>query len=175
MTDRVYNVLFLCTGNSARSILGEAVMNHVGQGRFKAYSAGSTPKGAVHPMTLEVLRKAGISTDGLRSKAWDEFTVPDAPKMDFVFTVCDNAAGEACPVWPGQPMTAHWGIDDPAAVEGPEFQKLAAFEDALRYMRNRVAAFMSLPLTSIDRMALTSKLQGIGAMEGTTGASKGAA
>jgi len=168
MTAPVYNVLFLCTGNSARSILAEAVMNHVGQGRFIAYSAGSTPKGDVHPMTLETLRKVGIPTEGLRSKAWDEFAIPDAPKMDFVFTVCDNAAGEACPVWPGQPMTAHWGIEDPAAVDGPAFKQQAAFDDALRYMRNRIAAFMSLPLASIDRMALTSKLQGIGAMDGST-------
>lgn len=168
MTAPVYNVLFLCTGNSARSILAEAVTNHVGQGRFIAYSAGSTPKGDVHPMTLETLRKVGISTEGLRSKAWDEFAIPNAPKMDFVFTVCDNAAGEACPVWPGQPMTAHWGIEDPAAVDGPAFKQQAAFDDALRYMRNRIAAFMSLPLVSIDRMALTSKLQGIGAMDGTT-------
>ncbi len=168
MTERVYNVLFLCTGNSARSILAEAVMNHVGQGRFRAYSAGSTPRGDVHPMTLEALHKVGISTEGLRSKGWDEFAVPGAPKMDFVFTVCDNAAGEVCPVWPGQPMTTHWGIEDPAALEGPAFKQQAAFEDALRFMRNRIAAFMSLPLTSIDRMSLTSKLQGIGAMDGTT-------
>jgi arsenate reductase len=166
--DRIYNVLFLCTGNSARSILGEAVLNHIGEGRFRGYSAGSTPMGAVHPMTLEILRKAGISTDGLRSKLWDEFAAPGAPKMDFVFTVCDNAAGEACPVWPGQPMTAHWGIEDPAAVEGPEFKQRAAFEDALRFLRNRIGAFINLPLDSIDRMALNSKLEGIGAMDGTT-------
>lgn len=175
MPDRTYNVLFLCTGNSARSILGEALMNHVGQGRFHAYSAGSTPKGQVHPMTIETLKKAGIPTDGLRSKAWDEFATADAPRMDFVFTVCDNAAGEVCPIWPGQPMTAHWGIEDPAAVDGPEFKRQAAFEDALRFLRNRVAAFMSLPLTSIDRMALSSKLRGIGAMEGTTSKTEGAA
>ncbi|MHA6732430.1 arsenate reductase ArsC [Devosia sp. A369] len=168
MTDRVYNVLFLCTGNSARSILAEAVMNHVGQGRFNAYSAGSTPKGDLHPLTLEALHKVGISTEGLRSKPWDEFAIPGAPKMDFVFTVCDNPAGEACPVWPGQPMTAHWGIADPAAVDGPAFKQQAAFDEALRFMRNRIAAFMSLPLASIDRMALTSKLQGIGSMDGTT-------
>lgn len=173
--DRVYNVLFLCTGNSARSILGEALMNHVGEGRFRAFSAGSTPKGEVHPLTLKTLADAGISTEGLRSKAWDEFATPGAPNMDFVFTVCDNAAGEACPVWPGQPMTAHWGIEDPAAFAGPQFQKEAAFDDALRYLRNRIAAFMSLPLASIDRMALTSKLQGIGAMEGSTSKSQGAA
>jgi len=168
MTDHVYNVLFLCTGNSARSILAEAVMNHVGQGRFKAYSAGSAPKGNVHPLTLETLQKAGLSIEGLRSKGWDEFAAASAPQMDFVFTVCDTAAGEACPVWPGQPMTAHWGIEDPAAVTGPQFTREAAFDDALRFMRNRIAAFMSLPLTSIDRMALTSKLHGIGAMEGAT-------
>ena len=173
--DPVYNVLFLCTGNSARSIMGEALMNHISQGRFHAYSAGSTPKGQVHPLTLATLRKAGIPVDTLRSKPWDEFAMPEAPKMDFVFTVCDNAAGEACPVWPGQPVTAHWGIEDPAAVEGVGFKQEAAFEDALRFLNNRIAAFMSLPLASIDRMTLTSKLQGIGAMEGTTGASKGAA
>ena len=173
--DRIYNVLFLCTGNSARSIMGEALVNHVGNGRFRGFSAGSTPKGDVNPMTLATLRKAGISTEGLRSKAWDEFAAPGAPKMDFVFTVCDNAAGETCPVWPGQPMTAHWGIEDPAAVTGPDFRQEAAFEDALTYLRNRVAAFMSLPLESIDRMALTSKLRGIGAMEGTTSKSAGAA
>lgn len=173
--DRVYNVLFLCTGNSARSIVGEALINHVGNGRFRGFSAGSTPKGEVHPLTLETLRKAGISTDGLRSKPWDEFATADAPKMSFVFTVCDNAAGEACPVWPGQPMTAHWGIEDPAAVDGPDFKKEAAFEDALKYLRNRIGAFMSLPLESIDRMALGSKLRGIGAMEGSTSKSAGAA
>ena len=168
MSDRVYNVLFLCTGNSARSILGEAILNHVGQGRFRAFSAGSTPRGAVHPMTLETLNKVGIPTDGLRSKAWDEFAVEGARKMDFIFTVCDNAAGEICPIWPGQPMTAHWGIEDPAAVEGPEFKQRAAFEDALRYLCNRIGAFINLPLASIDRMALNSKLEGIGAMDGTT-------
>lgn len=173
--DRVYNVLFLCTGNSARSILGEAVLNHVGAGQFRAYSAGSTPKGQVHPMTLAVLRDAGISTEGLRSKAWDEFATPEAPKMDFVFTVCDNAAGETCPIWPGQPMTAHWGIEDPAAVTGADFVQRAAFEDALRFMRNRIAAFINLPHASIDRMALGSKLRGIGAMDGGTSKSSGAA
>ncbi|WIY52476.1 arsenate reductase ArsC [Devosia sp. YIM 151766] len=168
MSDRVYNVLFLCTGNSARSILGEAILNHVGQGRFKAYSAGSAPKGAVHPMTLETLTKVGIPTDSLRSKAWDEFAVPGAPQMDFIFTVCDSAAGESCPIWPGQPMTAHWGIEDPAAVQGPEFKQRAAFEDALRFLRNRIGAFINLPIASIDRMVLNSKLEGIGEMDGTT-------
>lgn len=168
MSDRVYNVLFLCTGNSARSILGEAILNHVGQGRFKAYSAGSAPKGAVHPMTLETLTTVGIPTDSLRSKAWDEFAVPGAPQMDFIFTVCDSAAGESCPIWPGQPMTAHWGIEDPAAVQGPEFKQRAAFEDALRFLRNRIGAFINLPIASIDRMVLNSKLEGIGEMDGTT-------
>lgn len=173
--DRVYNVLFLCTGNSARSILGEAVLNHVGKGRFRGFSAGSTPKGQVHPLTLQVLEAAGIATEGLRSKPWDEFAKPEAPVMDFVFTVCDDAAGEACPVWPGQPMTAHWGMEDPAAVEGTDFQRRAAFDQALRYTRNRVAAFANLPLVSIDRLTLTSKLRGIGSMDGSTVKSSGAA
>lgn len=173
--DRVYNVLFLCTGNSARSILGEAVLNHVGAGRFRAFSAGSTPKGQVHPMSLGILSDAGVSIEGLRSKSWEEFAGSDAPKLDFVFTVCDNAAGEACPIWPGQPMTAHWGIEDPAAVDGPEFKQRAAFEDALRFMRNRIAAFTSLPLETIDNMALGSKLRGIGAMDGSTTRAAGAA
>jgi arsenate reductase len=173
--ERVYNVLFLCTGNSARSILGEALINHIGNGRFRGYSAGSTPRGEVHPMTLTTLRNAGISVEGLRSKPWDEFAVDGAPKMDFVFTVCDNAAGETCPVWPGQPMTAHWGIEDPAAVPGPEFRQQAAFDDALKYLRNRVVAFVSLPLDSIDRMTLGSRLHGIGAMDGGSSKSAGAA
>jgi arsenate reductase len=173
--DRVYNVLFLCTGNSARSVLGEAVLNHVGNGRFRGFSAGSLPKGQVHPMTLATLEQAGISTDGLRSKSWEEFAGPAAPKMDFVFTVCDNAAGETCPIWPGQPMTAHWGIEDPAAVAGPEFRQRQAFEDALHFMANRIAAFINLPLDSIDKMALGSKLRGIGAMDGSTSKASGAA
>ncbi|MGB3830624.1 MAG: arsenate reductase ArsC [Mesorhizobium sp.] len=166
--DRIYNVLFLCTGNSARSILGEALLNHLGDGRFRGFSAGSQPKGEVNPMTLQVLAEAGISTDGLRSKSWDEFAVPGAPPLDFVFTVCDNAAGEACPVWPGQPMTAHWGIEDPAAADGPEFRRKAAFEDALRFMRNRVGTFVSLPLDTIDRLSLQTRLHGIGRMDGST-------
>ena len=167
MSREPYNVLFLCTGNSARSILGEAVLNHVGGDRFRAFSAGSHPKGAVHPLALDVLARAGIATNGLRSKPWDEFAAPGARPLHFVFTVCDNAAGEVCPIWPGQPMTAHWGIEDPAAVDGPEFQRRAAFERALDYMRRRIAAFASLPIESLDRLALTSRLQGIGAMEGT--------
>jgi arsenate reductase len=168
MTDRIYNVLFLCTGNSARSILGEALLNRPGAGPFRGYSAGSHPKGAVHPLALDVLRANGLATEGLRSKSWDEFATADAPRMDFVFTVCDNAAGEVCPVWPGQPMTAHWGIEDPAAVDGPGFRQRAAFEDAFRFMRNRITAFVSLPLASIDRMSLQAKLKAIGEGEGST-------
>jgi arsenate reductase len=166
--DRPYNVLFLCTGNSARSILGEAFLNHVADGQFRAYSAGSYPKGQVNPLALAVLHEAGIPTEGLRSKSWDEFTGPDAPHMDFVFTVCDDAAGEVCPIWPGHPMTAHWGIEDPAAVEGTEFQKHAAFLEAFRFMRNRISAFTSLPHRSIDRMVLQSKLHEIGSLDGAT-------
>jgi arsenate reductase len=166
--ERIYNVLFLCTGNSARSIIGEALLNHIGVERFRAYSAGSHPKGEVNPMAIEVLRSAGISTEGLRSKPWDEFAVPGAPKLDFVFMVCDRAAGEACPIWPGQPMTAHWGIEDPAEVAGSEFQRRTAFEDALRFLRNRISAFVNLPISSLDRLTLNSKLQGIGAMDGST-------
>lgn len=166
--DRVYNVLFLCTGNSARSVMGEVLLNALGEGRFRGYSAGSRPKGAVNPMTLEVLAAAGLPIEGLHSKSWDAFAGPDAPAMDFVFTVCDDAAGETCPIWPGQPMTAHWGIEDPAAAEGSEFQRRAAFEQALRFMRNRVSAFVNLPLTSIDRLTLTARLRGIGAMDGAS-------
>ena len=173
--DRVYNVLFLCTGNSARSILGEALLNQIGAPHFRGFSAGSHPKGTVHPFALEVLDAAGIATDGLRSKSWDEFATDGAPRMDFVFTVCDNAAGEACPIWPGRPMTAHWGIEDPAAVIGPDVAKRAAFEAALRYMRNRVSAFISLPLARIDALTLQSQLRHIGRMQGSTDAASGAA
>src|SRR5688572_6400378 len=168
MTDRPFNVLFLCTGNSARSILAEQLVNHWGRGTFRGFSAGSHPKGQVHPIAIGLLQQMKLPTDGLRSKSWDEFATPGAPVMDFVFTVCDNAAGETCPFWPGQPMTAHWGIEDPAAVEGPEFKQRAAFEDAMRFMRNRITAFINLPMTSIDRMTLTAKLRGIGAMDGST-------
>lgn len=163
-----YNVLFLCTGNSARSILGEALLNHLGGGRFKGYSAGSYPKGHVHPVALKVLEENGVPTKGARSKSWDEFAGPEAPPMNFVFTVCDNAAGETCPIWPGRPMTAHWGIEDPAAVEGPEFRQRAAFDDAYRFMKNRIEAFISLPLASIDQMTLAARLKGIGGMSGST-------
>jgi protein-tyrosine-phosphatase len=166
--DRAYNVLFLCTGNSARSIVAEALLNHLGGRRFRGFSAGSQPKGAVHPLALQVLESEGIPTKGLRSKPWDEFAASDAPRMDFVFTVCDNAAGETCPVWPGQPMTAHWGIEDPAAAEGPAFRRLAAFERALDYMRSRMGVFVDLPLASLDRLYLQSKLDEIGVGEGST-------
>lgn len=166
--DPTYNVLFLCTGNSARSILGEALLNELGRDRFRAFSAGSQPKGEVNPMAIDVLKENGIPVGGLRSKSWDEFAGPAAPPMNFVFTVCDNAAGETCPIWPGRPMTAHWGIEDPAAVAGPEFRRRAAFEDAYRFMRNRIEAFVNLPLSSIDSMALAARLRGIGAMSGST-------
>ena len=166
MSDRIYNVLFLCTGNSARSILAEALLNRMGEGRFRAFSAGSQPRGQVHPMALEVLGSLDIPVDGVRSKSWDEFARSDAPAFDFVFTVCDNAAGETCPIWPGQPVSAHWGIEDPAAVEG-EGQR-AAFLRALNYLRNRIALFLELPLSSIDSMSLQNRLRKIGETEGTT-------
>jgi len=168
MSERVYNVLFLCTGNSARSILAESVLSLDGRGRFRAFSAGSQPKGAVNPIALKVLERAGYPATGFRSKSWDEFAAPGAPVMDFVFTVCDQAAGEACPLWPGQPMTAHWGIEDPAAVEGTELEKEAAFVAALRYMKNRINAFAALPIASLDRLALGARLREIGASEGAT-------
>jgi len=166
MSDKIYNVLFLCTGNSARSILGEVLMNHDGAGRFRAYSAGSQPKGSVHPMAIEVLSGLGFDTHGLASKSWDVFSGPDAPVFDFIFTVCDNAAGETCPIWPGHPMTAHWGIEDPAAVEG-EGQR-AAFFDALRYLRRRIELFLALPIESLDAMAMARKLKDIGGSEGAS-------
>lgn len=166
MSDKIYNVLFLCTGNSARSILGEVLMNHDGAGRFRAYSAGSHPKGSVHPMAIEVLSGLGFDTHGLASKSWDVFSGPGAPVFDFIFTVCDNAAGETCPIWPGHPMTAHWGIEDPAAVEG-EGQR-AAFFDALRYLRRRIELFLALPIESLDAMAMARKLKDIGGSEGAS-------
>lgn len=165
MVDRVYNVLFLCTGNSARSILAESILSEEGKGQFLAFSAGSKPNGTVNPFALKVLEAYGYPTEGFRSKSWDEFAVPGAPKMDFIFTVCDSAAGEACPVWPGQPVTAHWGIEDPAAVEGTDIQKEAAFTLAARYMKNRISAFLNLPLESIDKIWLTTRLQAIGRRE----------
>ncbi|MCR5857909.1 arsenate reductase ArsC [Mesorhizobium sp. J428] len=162
MSDQIYNVLFLCTGNSARSILAEAILNRVGQGRFRAFSAGSQPKGVVHPYALQLLKSLNHDTSFARSKNWEEFAVPDAPVMDFVFTVCDNAANEACPVWPGQPMTAHWGVPDPAAVEGTEAEKHLAFADAYRMLNNRISLFVSLPLKSLDRLTLQGRLREIG-------------
>ena len=168
MTDRIYNVLFLCTGNSARSILAESILTKDGAGRFRAFSAGSQPKGAVNPFALKVLGSFEYPTEGFRSKSWEEFAQPDAPIMDFVFTVCDSAAGEACPVWPGQPMTAHWGIEDPAAVVGRDIEKEKAFVAAFRYMRNRIAVFTALPVASLDKAALGTKLREIGRSEGAT-------
>ena len=168
MSDRVYNVLFLCTGNTARSILAESILSKDGAGRFRAFSAGSHPKGTVDPFALKVLKALDYPTEGFRSKPWDEFAVSGAPVMDFVFTVCDSAAGETCPVWPGQPMTAHWGIEDPAAVAGTDIEKERAFSLAARYMKSRIGAFLALPLASIDKLALGAKLRGIGDMEGTT-------
>jgi len=162
MTDRPYSVLFLCTGNSARSIIAEALINQWGRGEFRGFSAGSHPKGAVHPIALQLLKKMNLSTDGLRSKSWDEFAAPGGPPLDFVFTVCDNAAGEACPYWPGQPMTAHWGVPDPAAVEGSETEKWMAFRDTFRMLDNRIKIFTSLPLASFDRMKLQERLDAIG-------------
>ena len=166
MSERSFNVLFLCTGNSARSIMAEAILNSLGRGRFKAYSAGSQPKGAVHPLALKVLSNATLPTAELTSKSWEVFARPGAPVMHFVFTVCDNAAGETCPVWPGHPATAHWGIEDPAAVEGTELEKEKAFLTAMRYLRNRIAAFISLPIRSLDAIALDTELRRIGQMPG---------
>lgn len=160
MSDQPYNVLFLCTGNSARSILAEAILNREGQGRFRAFSAGSFPKGEVHPMAIEVLQGLGYPTGDFRSKSWDEFAGPGAPEIDFIFTVCDNAAGETCPIWPGHPLTAHWGIEDPAAVEGSGQRD--AFVQAYHQLQRRLSLFLALPLASIDRMSLKTKLHDIG-------------
>ncbi len=168
MLSRSYNVLFLCTGNSARSILAEGMLRKEGGGRFRAFSAGSHPKGEVNPLALKVLQSFDYPTDNMRSKSWEEFATPGAPVMDFVFTVCDQAAGEVCPVWPGQPMTAHWGIADPAAVTGTAIQQEAAFVTAFRYLKNRITVFINLPLDSIERMALGTKLREIGRMDGST-------
>ncbi len=160
VADRLYNVLFLCTGNSARSILAEALLNRDGEGRFRAFSAGSFPKGEVHTAALELLDRLDFPIAGLRSKSWDEFAAPDASQIDFIFTVCDAAAGETCPIWPGHPMTAHWGIEDPAAVDGSGQRE--AFETALIYLQNRISLFLSLPVDSIDRMTLQNRLIAIG-------------
>ena len=160
--ERVYHVLFLCTGNSARSILSEAILNQRGRGRFKAFSAGSHPTGRVNPFALDLLGRMKIPTEGLRSKSWDEFAVPGAPELDFVFTVCDNAAGEVCPYWPGQPMTAHWGTPDPAGIEGSEMAKTDAFREAFRVLERRIGLSTSLPIASLDRLSLSQKVRDIG-------------
>ena len=157
-----FQVLFLCTGNSARSILAEAILNRIGGGKFRAYSAGSHPKGQVNPAALRLLASMGYPTGELRSKPWDEFAGPDAPALDFVFTVCDDAAGEACPVWPGQPMTAHWGLPDPAAVEGSTAEVALAFADAYRVLNNRITLFANLPIASLSRLSLQHEIDGIG-------------
>ncbi len=162
MNKKIFNVLFLCTGNSARSIMAEAILNQVGRGRFVAYSAGSHPAGAVHPLAIAYLERHRISTANLRSKDWSEFAGPGAPKMDFVFTVCDKAAGEVCPVWPGQPMAAHWGVDDPVAAEGDEAKKMKAIGDAYMVLNRRIGIFLSLPLEKLDRLALARELADIG-------------
>ena len=162
MSETPYNVLFLCTGNSARSILAEAILSRVGHGRFKAFSAGSQPKGTVHPYALDLLKSLNHDISFARSKSWDEFAVPGAPEMNFVFTVCDNAANESCPIWPGQPMTAHWGVPDPAAAEGSEAERRLAFADAYRMLNNRISIFTSLPMATLDRLALQKRLDEIG-------------
>lgn len=162
MTGRPLNVLFLCTGNSARSIMAEAIIDRLGEGKFKGYSAGSTPKGHVHPLTLKLLNQLNYDTTGLRSKTWDEFSAPGAPQLDFVFTVCDNAASETCPYWPGQPVSAHWGVPDPAAVEGSESEKALAFADTYRMLTARISIFTSLPLASLDKLSLQRRLEEIG-------------
>ena len=163
-----YNVLFLCTGNSARSIMGEVILNRVGQGKFQAFSAGSQPKGQVHPYALDLLKKLHYDVAGLRSKSWAEFSGREAPKLDFVFTVCDNAAKETCPVWPGQPMTAHWGLPDPAEATGNEAEKRFAFADVLRMLTNRINIFVSLPLQSLDQLTLQKQLNAIGQTKDAT-------
>jgi arsenate reductase len=162
MADRPYNVLFLCTGNSARSILGESIVNQLGQGRFRGFSAGSQPRGVVHPYALDLLNSLRFPVEGLRSKSWDVFAEAGAPQMDFIFTVCDDAAGEACPAWPGHPMTAHWGVPDPAAAQGSEIERRAAFRQAFAALENRIKVFLSLPLASLDRMTLQARLDAIG-------------
>jgi arsenate reductase (thioredoxin) len=162
VADGTYNVLFICTGNSARSILAEGLLNELGKGRFRAYSAGSHPKGAVHPLALRELQNLRIPTDGFRSKGWEEFAAPDAPQMDFVFTVCDQAAGEVCPVWPGQPMTAHWGMPDPAAVEGTDEARAKAFKDTAITMKRRLELMMALPMASLGRLAIQKEVRDIG-------------
>ncbi len=163
-----FNVLFLCTGNSARSIMAEAILNKIGTGKFRAFSAGSQPKGQVHGEAVRLLQSLGFDSTRFRSKSWNEFAKPGAPTLDFVFTVCDNAAGESCPVWPGQPMTAHWGIPDPAAAQGAEAQVALAFKEAYRMLAQRIGIFAALPICALDKMSLQAKLKEIGRMEGTT-------
>lgn len=162
MTDKTYNVLFVCTGNSARSIIAEGLMNELGQGRFRAYSAGSNPTGTVNPLALQTLGALHMGTDGFRSKSWDELARPDAPVLDFVFTVCDNAAGEVCPIWPGQPMSAHWGVPDPAAFEGPDGERAKQFFDVALVLRRRIELLLSLPLRSLDAISLHREIRDIG-------------
>jgi protein-tyrosine-phosphatase len=162
MSDRPFNVLFLCTGNSARSIMAEAILNRIGQGKFCAFSAGSHPKGQVNPATIQLLKSLSYDTSGFRSKSWAEFAKPGAPPFDFVFTVCDNAAGETCPVWPGQPMTAHWGVPDPAEANGSEAEIGLAFKDAYRMLAQRIGIFTALPIRSLDKLSLQQKLREIG-------------
>jgi arsenate reductase len=168
MSDRPYNVLFLCTANSARSIMAEAILNKIGAGKFRAFSAGSHPKDQINPLALQLLQSLGYDTSGFRSKSWSEFADPGAPLLDFVFTVCDNAAGEACPVWPGQPMTAHWGVPDPAEAQGSPAQVALEFKDAYRMLNQRIGIFAALPLRSLDRLSLQNKLREIGRTEGAT-------
>lgn len=168
MSGEIYNVLFLCTGNSARSVIGEAILNKIGAGKFRAYSAGSQPKGQIHPETIKLLESLGYDTFGFRSKSWAEFARPSAPLFDFVFTVCDSAAAESCPVWPGQPMTAHWGIPDPAEATGTPAEIAMAFREAYRLLNQRIAIFVALPIRSLDELALRNKLKDIGEMEGAT-------
>jgi arsenate reductase (thioredoxin) len=168
MADRPFNVLFLCTGNSARSIMAEAILNKVGVGKFRAFSAGSQPKGRVHPETLRLLQGLGYDTSEFRSKSWGEFEKPAAPSLDFVFTVCDDAAAEACPVWPGQPMTAHWGVPDPAQAKGTPAEIALAFKDAYRMLHQRIGIFTALPFRSLDQLSLQRRLDDIGHMHGAT-------
>ena len=164
MSDKTYNVLFLCTGNSARSVLAETILNHMGKGRFKAYSAGSHPNGQVNPYAIKYLQQQGLPTEGLRSKSWDEFAGADAPHFDFIITVCDNAAGEVCPIWPGKPTSGHWGIEDPAAVEGTDAEKLAAFSHAFTLMNRRISLLTNLPDAKLEAQAIKQELQQIGAL-----------